>query len=712
MADLTTKLANLLGEKSAKALNKSFAMVTAEDLVRHYPRRYAEYGKLTDLAKLVPGEHVTIMARIRSVKNYSFGPGGKKTRTEVTVSDGTGTLKLAFFNQAWRFRSVPHEALAMFAGQVTEFRGERQLTHPDLEFIPEEGPDATSRFTGAPIPMYPASAAVASWKIADCMALVLDALDACPDPIPSDLLESRGLWNLKGSLEAIHRPRNADDWQRARDRFRYEEAFVIQTILAQRRLAFEADAATARPLRAGGLREAFERQLPFELTAGQREVLAQLTSDLARDHPMHRLLQGEVGSGKTIVALMAMLQTVDAGGQAALLAPTEVLAQQHYRSFLSVLGDLAKGGMLGSAEGATRVRLLTGSMTAAQRKQSLLDLASGEAGLVVGTHALIQDVVQFADLGLVVVDEQHRFGVEQRAALNLKSQAKPHILAMTATPIPRTIAMTTFGDLETSTLAELPAGRQPIQTTIVPTLLKPAWLARTWERIREEVAKGRQAYIVGSRIGDGESSTESTTHAVTDLYEQLSQGPLAGLRLAMLHGRMPADEKDAAMSAFAAHEVDVLVATTVVEVGVDVPNATVMAVIDADRFGVSQLHQLRGRVGRGSEPGLCLLVTDIEQESVAWQRLEAVASTNDGFELSRFDIELRREGDVLGARQSGGRNSLRLLSVVKHESIIAEARDEAMEVVRADPTLATHPALAAAVRAVEEADQAEFLEKS
>jgi ATP-dependent DNA helicase RecG len=412
-----------------------------------------------------------------------------------------------------------------------------------------------------------------------------------------------------------------------------------------------------------------------------------------------------------------MLQVVDTGGQAALLAPTEVLASQHHRAITSLLGDLAQGGMLGGAEGATRVQLLTGSLGAKARKEALDDAASGEAGIVVGTHALIQEHVTFADLGLLVVDEQHRFGVEQRSALVDRSEVKPHVLVMTATPIPRTVAMTVFGDLETSTLRELPAGRKPIQTTVVPAAERPAWMDRAWERVREEVDGGRQAYVVVSRIGvadegGAQAEGDKETRSLLDVHAELAAGPLAGLRLGMLHGRLPPDEKDATMNAFAAGELDVLVATTVVEVGVDVPNATVMVVMDADRFGVSQLHQLRGRVGRGSEPGLCLLVTASDPDSPARERLAAVAASTDGFELSRLDVEMRHEGDVLGARQSGVRSSLRLLSVVRHEDVIVDARNASQDVVAADPSLADHPALAAAVRALEETERADYLERT
>jgi ATP-dependent DNA helicase RecG len=456
---------------------------------------------------------------------------------------------------------------------------------------------------------------------------------------------------------------------------------------------------------------------------------------------MHRLLQGEVGSGKTVIAVRAMLQVIDAGGQAALLAPTEVLAQQHYRSVSDLLGPLAEAGRLGGAEEATRVALLTGSQPAAARREALLDAASGTAGIVIGTHALLAEQVQFADLGLVVIDEQHRFGVEQRDALRGKAQgARPHVLVMTATPIPRTVAMTVYGDLDVSTLAELPRGRSAIATHVVPAAEKPRYLERAWERVREEAEKGHQAYVVCPRIGDDDGAPASAESgdappgpgdadialgepdddgspgrpplAVLDVAPALAQGPLAGLRLRVMHGRLPTDDKDAAMRSFADGSADVLVSTTVVEVGVDVPNATVMVIMDADRFGVSQLHQLRGRVGRGTEPGLCLLVTEAPEGSKARQRLADVAGTVDGFRLAEIDLEQRREGDVLGATQAGRKKSLKLLSVLRDRDLIVTARTEATDLVDADPELAGYPALAAEMSALLDEEQAGFLEKA
>jgi ATP-dependent DNA helicase RecG len=444
---------------------------------------------------------------------------------------------------------------------------------------------------------------------------------------------------------------------------------------------------------------------------------------------MHRLLQGEVGAGKTLVALRAMLAVVDSGGQAAMLAPTEVLAAQHHRSISAMLGPLAERGLLGGSDTGTRVALLTGSMGSAARRQALLDAASGEAGIVIGTHALLQERVGFFDLGLVVVDEQHRFGVEQRAALTAKGASPPHVLVMTATPIPRTVAMTVFGDLDVSTLTELPSGRSTITTHVVPAGDKPHFLDRAWQRVREEVAEGHQAYVVCPRIGGSEANGEADTAeetqadpddaeqrrppvAVLDLAPALADGPLAGLRVEVMHGRMASEAKDDVMRRFAAGTVDVLVATTVVEVGVDVPNATVMVVMDADRFGVSQLHQLRGRIGRGSAPGLALLVTELDQTSPARARLDAVEQTLDGFALSRIDLEARREGDVLGAAQAGKRSSLRLLSVLRDEDVIVDARSEASAVVAGDPELAAHPELLAALSAYVDTERGDYMEKT
>ncbi|MFT4188397.1 MAG: ATP-dependent DNA helicase RecG [Aeromicrobium sp.] len=703
---LDTPLQRVVGDASAKKLATALDLWTVGDLLRHYPRRYQEIGELTKLSRLVEGQHVTIMAKVVSLKNFPFGPGGRKTRTEVLVADESGELSLTFFNQRWLTRTLTPDTVGLFSGVVGSFRGRRQLTHPAFDPVGD-------RLGRGVVPIYRASAKVSSWDVEKCVAICLDVVGDLPETLPGDVRSARGYPPVAEAFQSVHRPWSMKEAMAAQARFRFEEAFLLQTVLARRRHAAAGTRAVARPPRPGGLRERFVERLPFALTAGQQEVVATLAAELAREHPMHRLLQGEVGSGKTIVALLAMLQVVDAGGQAALLAPTEVLAAQHHRTIEKLLGDLARSGMLGGDPDATRVRLLTGSMGVKARQEALLDMVSGAAGIVVGTHALIQDGVDFAELGLVVIDEQHRFGVEQRAALVDRSETRPHVLVMTATPIPRTVAMTVFGDLDMSTLRELPAGRQPIQTSVVPVADRPAWLDRAWERVGEEVARGRQVYVVASRIGEGdEPDPESPTRGLLELHEELAGGPLADLRLGVLHGRMAADDKETVMTAFADGEIDVLVATTVVEVGVDVPNATMMVIMDADRFGMSQLHQLRGRVGRGGEPGLCLLVTGADAESPAAERLKAVASTADGFELSRLDVSMRSEGDVLGTRQSGFRSSLRLLSVVRDEGVIADARTAAERVVADDPDLAALPELARAVLALEESDRAEYLERA
>ncbi|MET7797961.1 helicase-related protein [Streptomyces decoyicus] len=1011
MAALDEPLKKILGGTTAKVLAEHLDLQTVGDLLHHYPRRYAERGELTRLADLPLDEHVTVVAQVADARVMKFN-GGRGQRLEVTLTDGSGRLRLVFFGKGIH---KPHKDLlpgrrAMFAGKVSVFNRKLQLAHPEYELLDgdEGGADAVNAFAGQLLPIYPACQQMASWKIAKAVDAVLPSAQDAVDPLPEALREGRELVPLTEALLKIHRPATKADIAAARDRLKWDEAFVLQVALARRRLAETQLPAVARTLVTGGILDAFDVKLPFTLTDGQQKVSREIFDDLATEHPMHRLLQGEVGSGKaqpldalvltprgfrpmgemavgaevvvpsgelavvdgvfpqgerevwrlvlsdgsavecddehlwivgargtgeqvrttrelrgdllaadgrpkwsiaaatpvdleggedrpldpygvgraladgsgdrpaegvpsayrnaplkdrlavvqglmdaggqpaggaavyrsaagppagdlawlvrslggraqlhpvqdgaydvsvalpaayppfrdrlpvpavtrgdaarpdggaglrrtvqaieyvgrkpvqcisvrhpghayvtdhftvthnTMVALRAMLGVVDSAGQAAMLAPTEVLAQQHHRSITEMMGELAEGGMLGGAEKGTKVVLLTGSMGAAARRQALLDLVTGEAGIVVGTHALIEDKVQFHDLGLVVVDEQHRFGVEQRDALRGKGKQPPHLLVMTATPIPRTVAMTVFGDLETSVLDQLPAGRSPIATHVVPAKDKPHFLARAWERVREEVAAGHQGYVVCPRIGDEEEAPKGTKKAagskgaaakesspedaeekrpplaVLDIAEQLARGPLDGLRVAVLHGRMAPDDKDDVMRRFAAGELDVLVATTVIEVGVNVPNATAMVIMDADRFGVSQLHQLRGRVGRGTAPGLCLLVSEMPEASPARARLAAVAGTLDGFELSRIDLEQRREGDVLGQAQSGVRSSLRMLAVIDDEEVIAAARDEATALVAADPELTGFPELRIALSALLDEEREQYLDK-
>ncbi|MFE6198994.1 ATP-dependent DNA helicase RecG [Streptomyces sp. NPDC057838] len=734
---LQQPLKSVLGPATAKVMAEHLGLHTVGDLLHHYPRRYEERGQLTHLADLPMDEHVTVVAQVADARLHTFAsakaPRGKGQRLEVTITDGSGRVQLVFFGNGVH---KPHKELlpgtrAMFAGKVSVFNRRLQLAHPAYELLrgdPDEPGTSVETWAGALIPIYPATAKLESWKIGKALQTVLPTAREAADPLPESLRRGRGLIPLPEALLKIHRPHTKADIEDARSRLKWDEAFVLQVALARRRHADAQLPAVPRKPAPDGLLTAFDARLPFTLTEGQQHVSREIFADLATDHPMHRLLQGEVGSGKTLVALRAMLAVVDSGGQAAMLAPTEVLAQQHHRSIVEMMGELAEGGMLGGAEQGTKVVLLTGSMGTAARRQALLDLTTGEAGIVIGTHALIEDKVQFHDLGLVVVDEQHRFGVEQRDALRGKGKQPPHLLVMTATPIPRTVAMTVFGDLETSVLDQLPAGRSPIASHVVPAADKPHFLARAWERVREEVSNGHQAYVVCPRIGDEEDdprkagrkkppeSAEDAAEkrpplAVLEVADQLAKGPLKGLSVEVLHGRMHPDDKDAVMRRFAAGDTDVLVATTVVEVGVNVPNATAMVIMDADRFGVSQLHQLRGRVGRGSAPGLCLLVTEMPEASAARQRLNAVASTLDGFELSRIDLEQRREGDVLGQAQSGARTSLRMLAVIDDEEIIAEARQEATAVVAADPELTRLPALRTALDALLDEEREQYLEK-
>ncbi|MBT2470741.1 DEAD/DEAH box helicase [Streptomyces sp. ISL-66] len=1056
---LDEDLKKTLGPATAKVLAEQLGLHTALDLLHHYPRRYAERGELTSLAELADqiDEHVTVVAQVADARllTYQGSRGGGK-RLEVTITDGSGRLQLVFFGSGVH---KPHKELlpgsrAMFAGKVGMFNRKLQLAHPAYEPLGGDAgeSDAAAAFAGQLIPIYPACKQLESWKIAKCVDAVLPSVMEAVDPLPPALREGRGLVPLTEALLKIHRPATKADIEDARRRLKWDEAFVLQVALARRRRADSQLPAVPRRPAPGGLLDSFDAKLPFTLTEGQQTVSKEIFDDLATDHPMHRLLQGEVGSGKaqpldalvltpagfrtmgeltvgdevvvpegeiavidgvypqgvrevwrlvlsdgstvecddehlwivgtsgawlrgeqpevlttreirndlreadgsskwylptavpvdlngagdrpldpyllgvligdgsfrhdlrpstaddairaavttvaapdrvviqalrglglwgldshdafvpegykdapvkdrlavlqglmdtdgtiappgpgvsfrcasrsladdvawlvrslggrakiraekavfevalalpegfapcrlsrkadrtrprttpdtfrrgiraveyvgekpvqcvsvahpgrayvtdnftvthnTMVALRAMLAVVDCGGQAAMLAPTEVLAQQHHRSITEMMGELAEGGMLGGSDQGTKVVLLTGSMGMPGRRKALLDLVTGEAGIVIGTHALIEDKVQFHDLGLVVVDEQHRFGVEQRDALRSKGKQPPHLLVMTATPIPRTVAMTVFGDLETSVLDQLPAGRSPIATHVVPAKDKPHFLARAWERVREEVENGHQAYVVCPRIGDAVEEADDLKNAkggksgkgakgaqkkaaeedgdkrpplaVLEIAEQLARGPLAGLSVEVLHGRMDPADKDDVMRRFTAGEVKVLVATTVIEVGVNVPNATVMVIMDADRFGVSQLHQLRGRVGRGSAPGLCLLVSEMHEASPARARLAAVAATLDGFELSRIDLEQRREGDVLGQAQSGVRSSLRMLAVIEDEEVIAQAREEATRVVAADPELAQMPGLRAALDALLDTEREQYLEK-
>ena len=668
-------------------------------------------------------------------------------------------MKLSFFNAWTAAREIREGETMMFSGRVGIYRGEYTLTNPHYALLSKDasGADVTDAAT-APVPVYRAPVKLPTDRISGYMVQLLEKvpLKELEDPVPYTIRRARKVPSLEWTYRALHTPDSEDTWRAAQAQMRYREAFVLQSALARLHSVRAAHLTQPRPAVEGGLADQLLEVLPYELTDGQQKVGAEIAADLSSESPMNRLLQGDVGSGKTVVALRAMLQVADAGGQSAMLAPTEVLAEQHLRSVLDILGDMAApedpdGSARGIPAGSggeserVRVRLLTASMGTRAKRKVLQELADGTAQIVIGTHALLSDEVRFHDLGLVVVDEQHRFGVEQRDGLRGTDGALPHRLVMTATPIPRTVAMTVFGDLDVSVLDTLPAGRQKISTHVVPLAEKPAWASRLWRRAREEIDAGHQVYVVVPKIGeDGDSLEEGAAFfgasslngagagnsaqgyfgqggsassdgkvqltSVASMYSYLSaEGALVGVRIGTLHGRMDPAEKTAVMTAFERGEIDLLISTTVIEVGVNVPNATLMIIMDADRFGISGLHQLRGRVGRGGYAGTCLLVTRQEEGGVSRERLDAVASTTDGFELSRIDLAQRREGDILGAAQSGSKSTLRFLRALADADIIERAREDARSVVEKDPTLAKHPSLARTIDRALDADREAFL---
>ena len=694
----TTALDRVLGDKTAKSFAKNLGLATVADLLQHYPRRYSNRGELTPISNLPIGESLSIVAEVVDARERRT-KGRVSHILEVRITDGSGFLSLTFFNQAWRQKELKPGVRGLFAGKIGEYQGKLQLAHPDYELFPEEVSEFDAKaWADQPIPIYPASANVTTWMIQRALGIVLDTLEPIPDEVPESLAKKHKLLSINDALEKIHRPSSKNEIASAKKTLVYREAFLLQANLIQRRLDNEQAPATARSSSSGGYLDQFDSNLPYKLTAGQTEVGEEIKADIAKTYPMNRLLQGEVGSGKTLVALRAMLAVADSDGQSALLAPTEVLAAQHFRSIEKSLGVV-----LAKQVGLT---LLTGQLPTDERKKAMLQVVSGKAKIVIGTHALFSEKVEFYDLGLVVIDEQHRFGVEQREKLRLKGKLSPHVLTMTATPIPRTLAVTVFGDMSVSTLTELPAGRKEIDSHVVRAG-NPTLVARVWTRVAEEIAKGHQAFVVCPKID--ESEKEQAGASVEKTILQLKQNPaLAGVRMQALHGRMDSQAKAEIMEQFLAKEIDLLVSTTVIEVGVDVPNASTMVILDADNFGISQLHQLRGRVGRGSAKGLCLLLTAAEDDSIALKRIEAVAGESDGFRLSEIDLELRREGDVLGANQSGGRSSLRLLRVIQDAELIQKVRAELEQVFEQDPTLSGNPVLRLAI---DQANAAENLAK-
>lgn len=760
---LATPLDRLVGKRTADQLaHLSTPVTTAGELLRLLPRRYDTWGDLTDLASLTEGEQATVQAQVVRATSRRTRTGRPPALMEATVTDGTSTMDVVLFGTAGLMRHHADQlapgTTVMLSGKVGTHRGRRQLASPRLQVLDDLDEVEREALRTRPVPIYPATDALPSWRVAKAVRTVLDQLtDAdAPDPLPAGVRERHHLESLVEALRGVHQPATADQWRAARRRLRFEEAFVLQAALVQRRAEHAAThRAVAWPVPGeGSLRARLDAALPYTLTDGQRQVGAQIEAALDSTVPMQLLLQGDVGSGKTLVALRAMAQVVGAGGQAALLAPTEVLAAQHAASLTALLGDLAGRGLLGGDPDGTRVLTLTGSASTARRREVLAALASGEPAIVVGTHALLSDTVQIPFLGLVVVDEQHRFGVAQRDALRERADVRdpatgavttPHLLVMTATPIPRTIAMTVFGDLDTAVLGELPAGRQAVATHLVPWE-RESWVEGIWARAAREVAGGGRVFVVCPRIdsdpagaGDREDEPDRPpagghglweaggvgpededtgpvdweTASVTDWAQRLASHPaLAGTGVGTLTGRMSPQDKDAAMADFVSGRTPVLVSTTVIEVGVDVPEATMMVILDADRFGLSQLHQLRGRVGRGGRPALCVAVTGVEVGSPAFHRLKAFAETTDGFALAEADLELRSEGNVLGAAQSGRRSDLDLLRVRRDAGLIRTARAEAEAVISADPTLARHRALAAAIAERLDEESSAYLERA
>lgn len=692
-------------------LKRAFGYQTVKELLWHLPRKYTKRGELTPLNTLPVGENVTIIAQVLDVKKHTMQARGG-TILSVRVTDGTGFMSLTFFNQPWRAAELLPGKQGQFSGKVKSYRGQLQLQNPEYQLFESEaeslaaGADTAKlaqaralAYSRKPVPLYPATGSLPSWAIAKAITQTLEKLSTQADPLPQNITIAENLLDYDSALRLAHLPATDSDWRAALKSLKFREAFELQLVLAKRAAWIDAQAATARPKNPNGLLAAFDSALPYTLTQDQQAAGERIAAGLNRTKPLAALLQGEVGSGKTLVALRAMLQVADSGGQSALLAPTEVLAAQHLHSFQELLG----------AELSKKVHpvLLTGSLSTQERKKAALAVASGQALLVIGTHALLSKTTIFADLGLIVIDEQHRFGVEQRETLRKKSKKHPHLLAMTATPIPRTIALTAFGELETIEIRRLPAGRAGIKSFAVQVRQMPKQHARAWQRAREEIAAGRQVYVVCPAIETdnepGNTNLEKRQRAsVYEVAARLRARPdFQGVQIAELTGQQSGEEKDRIMSEFAAGKTQLLVATTVVEVGVNVPNATMMLVLEADRFGVSQLHQLRGRVGRGNHPGLCLLLTEVALESPAWERLSAVADTLDGFALAELDLEQRREGDILGTAQSGGKSTLKVLRVVKDKETLIAARDYAKTLVAVDPQLTAYPLLAQIVAATE-----------
>ena len=739
MATLDTPLQNLIGGKTVELLVKAFdwpERAKVSDLLFHFPTRHVKRGEYSPIAELQDGDEVTIVASVKEVRQR-FKAG--RNWLEVVVGDGTAELTLTFFGQFWLTRLMTPGRTGLFAGKIKILNSRKWLAQPEYQLIAEgdESDEALEKFSGAYIPIYRATKKMPSFKIAKAVSIVLEQLDEFEDFMPEFIRTECNYPSMREAIIEMHQMSDESKYALAKERLKFDEAFMLQIFLVSRKNNYRKQKITPRLINTQGIVKEFESRLPFKYTKGQLDVNNEIENDLRSEIPMRRLLQGEVGSGKTVIALRAMLSVIESGGQAALLAPTEVLAQQHEISIRKLLGDLSEAGTLTSNPVGTNLVCLTGSVLGMPRKEILNQIKSGSAGIVIGTHALLSESVEFSDLALVVVDEQHRFGVEQRDSLRFKASTPPHLLVMTATPIPRTVAITAFGDLDISTLRELPSGRKKIETYYVNVNKNPNFLDRTWQRIREEVLKGHQAYVVCPRIGDQNEEfldvsdkdkelakelglisldedvdKNSTLNSVIEMTTKLQHELLPELKVKALTGRMTSSDKERIMREFASKEIDVLVSTTVIEVGVDVANASMMVIMDADRFGISQLHQLRGRVGRGVAQGLCLLISKADENSLASERLQAVAKTLDGFELALIDLEQRREGDILGQAQSGYKSNLKLLVVFRDGAIIESALKYASHLIENDDTLSEFNLLSQKLKELEIDQLNEYLEKN
>jgi ATP-dependent DNA helicase RecG len=690
-----------VGDKKLASLH-DVGVDTVLDLLTTYPRRWVDRTNEARVSDLLPGQEALVLVSVRSVTKRAMR--NRRTMVNVVVGDGSGRLQVVFFNQPWREKQLREGLQVALFGKAEVYRGGLQMTNPVVDLIGDR--------TGRIVPVYPQSekAALMTWEIAGWVedALRKSSPRGIADPVPETVRRRYGLIGRDEAFRSIHAPETISEKEQARRRLAFDELLRVQTTLVMRKRLLERESKAIRHQVGGELTERLYAALPFELTAAQRRAIAEIEHDLAGPHPMHRLLQGDVGSGKTLVAVSAMLTAVQGGHQGALMAPTEVLAEQHATGVRRMLEGVTvpePRNLFGDRP--LRVELLTNRVTGGDRRDVLAGLADGTVDIAIGTHALIQEGVEFHSLGVVVIDEQHRFGVEQRAALRSKGDddAVPDVLVMTATPIPRTAAMTVYGDLDVSVLDELPPGRTPIVTHWAEG---PLMEQAAWATIRDEVAAGRQAYVVCPLI---EESEKLEVASAQETFDRLAAGELNGLRLGLLHGRLPSSEKETEMERFRQGQLDVLVATTVIEVGVDVPNATVMVILDADRFGIAQLHQLRGRVGRGQHVSSCWLVTagtPADSPAVGNPRVEALVASTDGFALAEVDLDLRGEGTIMNTAQKG-RNDLKLASLRRDRELVSLARDAAFEIVDEDPLLADHPVLLDELRLLFSTEDEEFL---